>query len=101
MRMVLSSSLAVGTNEVAEVSVIEASWPGLVLPLHPRLCSHYHNVILERQAPTAVLLLASPLPVASLSSSARSPTAVFAAPVIFLKSAESPTALLLNPVRYC
>src|SRR5205814_7596001 len=46
----------------------------------------------------AQLKFASPAAVASLSSSARSPTAVFAAPLTFLNMAESPIALLLNPV---
>src|ERR1041385_6071610 len=49
-------------------------------------------------APTAVLKFALPFPLRSLFSSARSPTAVFAAPITLVKSAESPMALLLNPV---
>jgi hypothetical protein len=66
-----------GTNEVADVSVIEASdqvWSCL--------CTHGCvslpvTLFTSDEAPTAVLLLAAPLPVASLFASAISPMAVF------------------------
>ena len=80
MRIVPLSLSAVGTNEVAEVSVIEASINVWSCP-----CTHgcvlTTRKVIERRSANCRVVIGAPLPLESLTSSARSPTAVFCSAV--------------------
>ena len=74
-----------GTNEVADVSVIEASDHIWSCPCAHRCVLTAINVTESRRTPTAVLLLARPFPVESLNASAISPMAVLSEAVDYWK----------------